>query len=77
MGPEESVETDHFAGLPQPLAAAVITACAAVSHNLNGQRLGRKGRVTRERILAAAIELIEDSEEPVTLARVARGRRWA
>ncbi|MEE4452655.1 TetR/AcrR family transcriptional regulator [Novosphingobium resinovorum] len=71
--PGKESETDHFAGLSQPLAAAVATACAAVSHNLSGQRLGRKGRITRERILAAAIELIEDSEEPVTLARVARG----
>lgn len=71
--PEGAAETDYFAALPGPLVKAVITACAAVSHNLNGQRLGRKGRVTRERILAAAIELIKDSEEPVTLARVARG----
>ncbi|WP_285018556.1 TetR/AcrR family transcriptional regulator [Novosphingobium sp. fls2-241-R2A-195] len=71
--PGEVAETEHLATLPPALAAAVATACAAVSHNLNGQRLGRKGRVTRERILAAAIELIEDSEEPVTLARVARG----
>ncbi|PNU04997.1 TetR/AcrR family transcriptional regulator [Novosphingobium guangzhouense] len=65
-------DSDHFAALPLPLAEAVTTACGAISHNLNGQRLGRKGRVTRERILAAAIELIEASEEPVTLARVAR-----
>lgn len=63
---------DHLADLPPSLAAAVATACGAVSHNLNGQRLGRKGRITRERILAAAIDLIEDSEEPVTLARVAK-----
>ncbi|MEZ5737234.1 MAG: TetR/AcrR family transcriptional regulator [Novosphingobium sp.] len=45
----------------------------AVSHNLNGQRLGRKGRDTRERILAAAIELLESSEdESISLSAVAR-----
>jgi AcrR family transcriptional regulator len=65
-------EGDHLAALSPPLSAAVTGACAAVSHNLNGQRLGRKGRVTRERILAAALDLIETSEQPVTLARVAR-----
>ncbi|WP_159978170.1 MULTISPECIES: TetR/AcrR family transcriptional regulator [unclassified Novosphingobium] len=66
-----ATEPGHLAALPPPLSAAVTQACAAVSHNLNGQRLGRKGRITRERILAAAIEMIEMSEEPVTLARVA------
>ncbi|WP_232492036.1 TetR/AcrR family transcriptional regulator [Novosphingobium kaempferiae] len=65
-------EADHLVDLPPSLAAAVAAACGAVSHNLNGQRLGRKGRVTRERILAAAIDLIETSEETVTLARVAK-----
>ena len=55
------------------LAAAVSGACADVSHNLAGQKLGRKGRVTRERILAAALELIEDNEdEAFTLGGVAR-----
>ncbi|WP_404480902.1 TetR/AcrR family transcriptional regulator [Novosphingobium sp. BL-52-GroH] len=63
----------HLAALSPSLSAAVTGACATVSHNLNGQRLGPKGRVTRERILAAAIVLIEESAEPVTLARVARG----
>lgn len=65
-------EGGHLAGLSPLLSAALTGACAAVSHNLHGQRLGRKGRVTRERILATAIELIETSDEPVTLARVAR-----
>jgi len=69
---EGAVETDHLACLPPSLAAAVSNACAGISHNLNGQRLGRKGRVTRERILAAAMDLIEADEQPVTLARVAR-----
>ncbi|MFK4873686.1 TetR/AcrR family transcriptional regulator [Novosphingobium sp. ZW T3_23] len=54
------------------LAAAVTGAGAGISHNLHGQRLGRKGRITRERILAAAIELVENTDEPVTLGAVAR-----
>lgn len=58
---------------PPALAAAVSVACDAVSHNLAGQKLGRKGRVTRERILAAALELIEDNQdEAFTLSGVAR-----
>ena len=47
-------------------------ASAGVSHNLHGQKLGRKGRITRERILAAAIDLVEKTDEPVTLGAVAR-----
>jgi AcrR family transcriptional regulator len=44
-----------------------------VSRNLAGQRLGRKGRDTRERIVAAATELIYCSPaEPLTLSAVAR-----
>jgi AcrR family transcriptional regulator len=44
-----------------------------VSHNLNGQRLGRKGRDTRERIIAAAREIAEQEEEAlITLSEVAR-----
>lgn len=70
--PEVAAEPGHLAGLSPLLSAAVTQACAAVSHNLSGQRLGRKGRITRERILVAAIEMIEMSDEPVTLARVAR-----
>ena len=43
------------------------------SHNLNGQRLGRKGRLTRDRILAAANELLaEPSDTPISLSAVAR-----
>jgi AcrR family transcriptional regulator len=43
-------------------------------YNLLGQRLGRKGQETRERILATALRLIEASsrEAPVTLSGVAR-----
>jgi len=41
--------------------------------NLQGQKLGRKGRVTRERILEAALALIEDADaEPLSLSAVAR-----
>lgn len=58
---------------PQSLAAAITGACDAVSHNLAGQRLGKKGRVTRERILAATIELLETTDvESITLTAVAK-----
>ena len=44
-----------------------------LSHNLNGQKLGRKGRVTRERILAATSELLaEPGDTPISLSAVAR-----
>ena len=43
------------------------------SYNLNGQRLGRKGRVTRERIIAAALVLLDGPRDnPITLSAVAR-----
>lgn len=43
------------------------------SHNLNGQRLGPKGRHTRDRILAAANELLaQPSDVPFSLSAVAR-----
>lgn len=45
----------------------------ALSHNLNGQKLGRKGRVTRERILSATRELLaETPAQPISLSAVAR-----
>lgn len=65
-------EARHLAALSPTLASAVSDACASVIHNLNGQKLGRKGRVTRERIVAAAIELFSENDEPVTLSAVAR-----
>lgn len=65
-------EAQHLAALSPTLAAAVSDACASISHNLNGQKLGRKGRVTRERIVAAAMELVGASDEPITLGSVAR-----
>lgn len=44
-----------------------------VSHNLNGQRLGRKGRGTRDRILTACAELLADPEEAqISMSAVAR-----
>ena len=45
-----------------------------ISHNLNGQRLGRKGRDTRDRILAAAAELVYAGprDTPISLSAVAR-----
>ncbi len=43
-----------------------------VSHNLNGQRLGRKGRDTRDRILAACGELLADDDTPISMSAVAR-----
>lgn len=44
-----------------------------VDTNLQGQRLGRKGRVTRERIIEAARTLLDDPEaKPLSLSAVAR-----
>jgi len=44
-----------------------------LSHNLNGQRLGRKGRDTRARILAATNELLAGPiDTPISLSAVAR-----
>lgn len=54
-------------------AALVTDNGAEVSHNLVGQRLGKKGQATRERILAAMLRLLADPEgPPVTLTLVAR-----
>ncbi len=46
----------------------------SVSHNLAGQKLGRKGRDTRDRIIAAAVELIycAPPETQISLSAVAR-----
>jgi AcrR family transcriptional regulator len=46
----------------------------ALSHNLVGQRLGRKGMETRERIIRAALCLLEGQQQdlPITLTAVAR-----
>jgi AcrR family transcriptional regulator len=49
-------------------------AAGSVSHNLNGQRLGRKGRDTRDRIIATAQAILSDpsGDTPLTLSEVAR-----
>ncbi len=60
-------------GAAAMIAAVQARATTPISHNLNGQKLGRKGRDTRDRILAAAAELIEEGEEvPISLSSVAR-----
>ena len=52
------------------LPAALAT---GVSHNQVGQKLGRKGQETRERIIAAVLRLLADSDgPPVTLSGVAK-----
>lgn len=49
------------------------TSLREVSHNLNGQRLGRKGRDTRDRILAVAKEILaENDAAQITISEVAR-----
>lgn len=48
-------------------------AVATLSHNLNGQRLGRKGRDTRDRIIAAAAEVVAQAQPTqVSLSAIAR-----
>jgi AcrR family transcriptional regulator len=48
-------------------------AAPGISHNLNGQRLGRKGRDTRDRIIAATQTLLDGPRDlPITLSAVAR-----
>lgn len=55
------------------IGAGVQPRAGGVSHNLVGQRLGRKGQETRERIVRAALGLLEKpGGAPVTLAAVAR-----
>jgi len=57
-----------------PVQLAGSSAVMAGGYNLLGQRLGRKGQETRERILVTALRLIEASSKdaPVTLTSVAR-----
>lgn len=55
------------------VTSAEPTPQAEVSHNLVGQKLGRKGQETRERILGAMLRLMDDPDgPPVTLTSVAR-----
>lgn len=58
---------------PTATAALAVSDASNISHNLNGQRLGRKGRGTRERILTACAELLADPEDtPISMSAVAR-----
>lgn len=60
-------------GAKQAATSAKRGTAPEISHNLNGQRLGRKGRDTRDRILSVAQEIIADSPESmITLSEVAR-----
>ena len=64
--------------LPSPDPSAAPAVEEEVSYNLNGQKLGRKGRYTRDRILAATVDLLSDAEgEAISMsaARIADGRR--
>lgn len=63
-----------IAGPDGPPASPVLPGAGGpISHNLNGQRLGRKGRATRDRILAAMIELLDGPPDtPISLSAVAR-----
>lgn len=54
-------------------SAAASVSAEPVTYNLVGQRLGRKGQETRERVLAAMLTLLSDPDgPPVTLTAVAK-----
>jgi AcrR family transcriptional regulator len=55
-----------------PKAAYSTAKKDELSHNLLGQRLGRKGRDSRERILAATERLLATRDVPISLSAVAR-----
>jgi AcrR family transcriptional regulator len=72
-GDETRPAASPIAPPARPIVSVVANTGEGVSHNLAGQRLGRKGRDTRERILAAAVELIEESGKgPISMSAVAR-----
>ncbi|MCX7283203.1 MAG: TetR/AcrR family transcriptional regulator [Novosphingobium sp.] len=62
------------AGAIRRNAAAAAARREAVAHNLNGQKLGRKGRDTRDRIIAVAEEILAEQGDAglITLSEVAR-----
>ena len=68
------VTVPHPAGsAPGEMPGAAGGSHAAIRRNLNGQKLGRKGELTRARILDAASELIaEDSDVPLSCSAIAR-----
>lgn len=75
----QSPERAPLEGLPPGVGIARLSFDASadeaeVSHNLAGQRLGRKGRDTRERILLAATRLLycAPSDSPISMSAVAR-----
>jgi AcrR family transcriptional regulator len=60
-------------GAVERRAASRRASAEAICHNLAGQRLGRKGRDTRDRIIAAAHEILaEQAGTALTLSEVAR-----
>jgi AcrR family transcriptional regulator len=75
LGTEErvSVEAVDQTGAVKARRGSAAHVAKPSSHNLNGQRLGRKGRLTRDRILVAANELLaEPNDVPFSLSAVAR-----
>ncbi|MCI4592338.1 TetR/AcrR family transcriptional regulator [Sphingobium sp. BYY-5] len=67
---EAAVEKMAKASSARPRASATAK---LLSHNLNGQRLGRKGRDTRDRILAATNDLLAGPPDiEISLSAVAR-----
>lgn len=62
-----------MASLVKEKAEASARNDGGTSHNLSGQRLGRKGLATRDRIISAMLHLSSDAEAPaLTLTAVAR-----
>lgn len=62
-----------MASLVKEKAEASARNVGGTSHNLSGQRLGRKGLATRDRIVSAMLNLLSDAEgPPLTLTAVAR-----
>lgn len=65
--------TDDGASKGARALSRVAAPVKPLSHNLNGQRLGRKGRDTRDRILAATNELLAGPPDvEISLSAVAR-----
>ena len=53
--------------------AAQIRSSVGIVRNLNGQRLGRKGRLTRQRIISSADRIVRESKDlQISLSAVAR-----
>jgi AcrR family transcriptional regulator len=74
MPGSRAVPRDSPGHTPRKTAAPAKPAAdqAPLSHNLLGQRLGRKGRDTRERILAATGRLLAAPDTVISLSGVAR-----